>query len=165
MVFWARMIFLALLASWSQIAHAHPDGNSLLYSRGVSTGNVQKGACAGDFQPTSFVFDNAFYIRYEVSHDFDTQPNSTQFVFDVSNESNGVLTGCSFYQVMVDGKYPDTFSRWTPCYDRTLDIDGHEISVKTSARAVLDNWGVSVNQSWSCVDGCAPFSSPCSLTT
>ena len=146
------MVPFGLIASWSQIAQTRPFDKSIS-TRGFPTANAGRHACADEFQPKSFIFDNASYIRYEVPHGIDTQPNSTQFVFEVSNESNGILTGCSFYQVMVDEKYPDTFSHWNPCYDRSLNIDGYEVEVKTSARVDLDIWEVSVNQSWSCREG------------
>ena len=151
------MLF-GLIASWPQIAQTRPFDKSIS-NRGLPIADIRRdAACADEFQPKSFIFDNASYMRYETPQGIDTQPNSTQFVFEVSNESNGVLTGCSFYQVMVNEKYPDTFSHWKPCYDRILNVDGYEVEVETSARVDLDIWEVSVNQSWSCRDGYASLS-------
>ncbi|KAI1252303.1 hypothetical protein MGN70_006877 [Eutypa lata] len=74
--------------------------------------------------------------------------------FEMINEANSVSTGCSFMRVMMgDGQYPDDSKDWHPCLDRSMDIDGQEVVVATSARFDWNTWDLAVNQSWACGDG------------
>ncbi|KAH9989890.1 hypothetical protein F4779DRAFT_259785 [Xylariaceae sp. FL0662B] len=108
-------------------------------------------SCAETSTPTTFVIKGLVYLRYEVGpYPMESQPNSTQLAFEVTNSANGVSTGCSFQNVMYEGQWPDDSDYWHACSDRTFISTGGSYPVRTNARFLWDAWKLSVNQSWAC---------------
>lgn len=147
---------LLLLTSFLGLAYARPSGKGVL-SRNLSSAKPpHEATCPEQFPPTTFALASIQYIKIEyVLYTPDLHgPNSTQMAFEATNAANGVSTGCSFMRVMMaNGEYPDDSKDWHPCLDRSLDVDGQEAAVATSARFDWNTWDLAVNQSWTCGNG------------
>lgn len=148
-------MIIELLGLFLHFTHARPFDEASS-SRSLIPARIQGADCSGQFPPTTFSLENIQYIKVEYAlYTPDLHgPNSTQMAFEMINEANSVSTGCSFMRVMMDdGQYPDDSKDWHPCLDRSMDIDGQEVVVATSARFDWNTWDLAVNQSWACGDG------------
>ncbi|KAI1446498.1 hypothetical protein F5Y02DRAFT_416784 [Annulohypoxylon stygium] len=130
----------------------------LVFQVGSSCGSspfkraAQVSSCADIAAPSTFSLSQISYKKIEQYPSMATVPNSTQLVFTVLNNANGVSTGCSPQNVEVNGQWGDDSNYWYKCTDRSLEVNGDNVSVSTSAHIIWDNWQLSVNQSWSCGD-------------
>ncbi|KAI1451467.1 hypothetical protein F4805DRAFT_96594 [Annulohypoxylon moriforme] len=109
-------------------------------------------SCADISTPTTFSLSQISYIKIEQYPTMATVPNSTQLVFDVINNANGVSTGCSPQNVEVNGQWGNDSNYWYKCVDRSLEVNGDEVPLSTSVHIIWDQWQLSVNQSWICGD-------------
>ncbi|KAI0428435.1 hypothetical protein F5Y09DRAFT_286990 [Xylaria sp. FL1042] len=110
-------------------------------------------SCPDPDTPKAFTLRQITYLRYETSpYTFSPQPNTTQLVFELENETTGVTTGCACQNVMrSDGTWADDSEFWYACVDKTLPVSGVQtVVVKTSAHVDWDDWRLSVNQTWRC---------------
>ncbi len=151
---------LALLVVLPYITDAWPYDEAFA-DRNFHPTKRQEAGCVGKFPPTIFSLESIFYIKIEYAlYTPDPHgPNSTTMTSEVANQANGISTGCSFMRVMMDnGEYPDDSKDWHPCLDRTLDVDGQQVTVGTSTRFDWDSWSLAVKQSWTCGNGCVILS-------
>ncbi|TGJ88598.1 hypothetical protein E0Z10_g159 [Xylaria hypoxylon] len=108
-------------------------------------------SCSDPSGPRSFAFREITYLRYEVSAAVASpQPNTTQLVFELVNESTDISTGCACQNVMSGGDWVDDSHTWYACVDRTITVGGTKYPVKTSALIDWDRWRLTVNQTWVC---------------
>ncbi|KAI1211150.1 uncharacterized protein F4807DRAFT_458722 [Annulohypoxylon truncatum] len=117
-----------------------------------SSETEQISSCDDIAAPTTFSLSQISYIKIEQYPTMATVPNSTQLVFTVVNNANGVSTGCSPQNVEVNGQWGDDSNYWYKCVDQSLEVNGDEVPLSTSAHIIWDQWQLSVNQSWSCGD-------------
>ncbi|OTB09414.1 hypothetical protein M426DRAFT_79117 [Hypoxylon sp. CI-4A] len=110
----------------------------------------QSPSCTDISTPTTFSLGDISYVRVETAPNFAITPNSTQLVFEITNNANGVLTGCSLINVQIDGQWGDDSNYWFDCMDKNLEVDGNEYPLQTNAHIIWEDWKVSVNQSWVC---------------
>ncbi|KAI2470177.1 hypothetical protein F4781DRAFT_430595 [Annulohypoxylon bovei var. microspora] len=112
----------------------------------------QVSSCDDLSTPTTFSLTQISYVKIEQYPSMATVPNSTQLVFEVVNNANGVSTGCSPQNVEVGGQWGDDSNYWYKCVDRSLEVNGNEFPLSTSVHIIWDQWNLSVNQSWNCGD-------------
>ncbi|KAI1074252.1 hypothetical protein F5B20DRAFT_586483 [Whalleya microplaca] len=118
---------------------------------GSLNGRTPHQSCTETSTPTTFAVQSLVYLRFEAGpYPMESQPNTTQLAFEVANRANGVLTTCSFQNVMYQGQWVDDSNYWHTCGDRTFAVDGVDHPVRTDALFVWDAWRLSVNQSWAC---------------
>lgn len=146
-------MIISALAFSLQLTHAQLHSEATLDHR-ILNEESQGSRCADGFPPTTFFVHGVGYLKYETAPgSFDVPPNSSQIGFEVVNKANDVGTACSFVTAMVNGEYPNTNHLWHDCGNRSLDIDGEETPLRTSARFNWDTWDLAVNQSWMCDEG------------
>ncbi|KAI2610315.1 uncharacterized protein GGS25DRAFT_488373 [Hypoxylon fragiforme] len=142
----------ALLAKAGEGLEAQAQAQPLLITNKRTT-NLS--SCTSGSNPTTFTLQNMHYLQHLTyySPGAPTPINSTQLVFDVLNNANGILTGCSLQDVMVGGVWGDVRDYWFQCGDQSIEADGREFPVRTSANFPFDDWTLRVNQTWDCGEG------------
>ncbi|KAI0466511.1 hypothetical protein F4859DRAFT_518969 [Xylaria cf. heliscus] len=106
--------------------------------------------CPTNSTPLTFTLTSITYQHLETSPNTPTAaPNTTQLVFELSNPTTGISTGCALQSVpRSDGAWPS--GETTTCLERSITVDGKSYPVATTARVDWDAWWLAVNQTWVC---------------
>ncbi|KAH9884343.1 hypothetical protein F4778DRAFT_562291 [Xylariomycetidae sp. FL2044] len=110
-------------------------------------------SCTDISAPSTFTITDINYVKHLVYYapGSPLAHNTTQFVFGVANQANGVSTGCSYTYVRLEGEWTDPHGTYLfSCYDRSIVIGERETPVLTSSTFDWDTWHLAVNQTWAC---------------